>query len=189
MKVVILASGRGERMKPLTNKTPKPLLKVNGKPIIDHIIDALPPEITEIIVVVKYLGSQIIKHLSKQRKPIYYVSGSSRGDVYSFLETKEYLNNERFLVIYGDEIPNSANIRLCLQEKLSMLTFNGGTFDGVMVLHTDIFNYPVKTEYLRDLVKTFMQEHIVTLVEATGFVGELNTPKDLKRAEKWLKSQ
>src|SRR5205814_3855130 len=41
MKAVILAAGKGTRMKELTNEVPKPMLPVHGKPILEHIIDGL----------------------------------------------------------------------------------------------------------------------------------------------------
>ncbi|MAI94468.1 MAG: mannose-1-phosphate guanylyltransferase, partial [Halieaceae bacterium] len=41
MKVMILAAGEGRRMRPLTEETPKPLLPVNGKPLLEHHIEAL----------------------------------------------------------------------------------------------------------------------------------------------------
>jgi len=180
MKCVILAAGRGERMMPLTAKTPKPLLKVNGIPIIDYVLASLPEEINEIIVVVKYLGDKIIRHLGK-RKGLMYVAGSDEGNVYSFLATRDYLKNERFLLIYGDEIPNPIDVERCLAKDLSILTFNSGVKDGVMVLNTDIFNYKPVNEQFSSLVEEFFRDHKVILVEAENFRGEINTPKDLER--------
>src|SRR3989304_1373445 len=152
MKAVILAAGRGERVMPLTAKTPKPLLKVNGLPIIDYILASLPEEIDEIIIVIKYLGDKIVKHIGK-RKEVKYVTGSDEGNVYSFLATRDYLKDERFLLIYGDEIPNPVNIERCLREDLSILTFNNGIYDGVMVLDRDIFDYEPVNEQCRSLVR------------------------------------
>ena len=56
---VIMASGMGTRMRPLTNDTPKPLLKVCGKPMAETVIEALEARgVSEIAVVVGYLGDQ-----------------------------------------------------------------------------------------------------------------------------------
>jgi dTDP-glucose pyrophosphorylase len=60
---VIMAGGRGERLKPLTNFTPKPLLKIGDKPIMEHNIDRLASYgIDDFWVTVKYLGEQIINY-------------------------------------------------------------------------------------------------------------------------------
>lgn len=64
MKAMILAAGRGERMRPLTNTTPKALLTVNGKPLIDYHIEALVVAgITDIVINYAYLGKQITTHV------------------------------------------------------------------------------------------------------------------------------
>jgi|SRR3989344_1062072 len=173
MKVVILAAGIGKRMRPLTLKIPKPLLTVNGKPIIDYVLESFPPEIDEVIIVVKYLGTQIKKYIGTRNRgrSVKYIRGSDQGSAYSFLAVKKHLANERFLFVYGDEIPNPNDVKKCLAKDLSILTFtsqnpqaNGiaylrrdGTIrriiekpkhpasnlavDGVMVINTDIFNY------------------------------------------------
>ena len=60
MKAMILAAGRGERMRPLTDHTPKPLLKVGGKPLIVwHIENLAKAGFTEIIINHAHLGEQI----------------------------------------------------------------------------------------------------------------------------------
>jgi len=171
MKAVILAAGEGQRMRPLTLKTPKPLLKVNGKAVIDYILESFPPEIDEIIIVIRYLGVMIKKHLgiSYHGVKIRYISSRTKGTGPDFMTTKKYLSDERFLFIYGDEIPNPADIKNCLKKDLSILIFKpknpsacgmaylrkNGTIkkiiekpkrttsrlavDGVMVLNTDIY--------------------------------------------------
>lgn len=61
MKAMILAAGRGERMRPLTDKTPKPLIKVNGQPLVVYHLKALAKAgITKVIINTWYLGDQII---------------------------------------------------------------------------------------------------------------------------------
>ncbi len=60
MKAMILAAGRGERMRPLTDHTPKPLLLVGGRPLIEYHITALVAAgITELVINHAHLGSQI----------------------------------------------------------------------------------------------------------------------------------
>lgn len=68
---MILAAGRGERMKPLTDATPKPLLRVAGRALIDYHIDALlAVGIRELVINLSWLGELIRAHLG---------SGSERG--------------------------------------------------------------------------------------------------------------
>ena len=183
MKCVILAAGRGVRMMPLTTKIPKPLLKVKGKALIDYVLDSLPGEVDELIVVVKYLKEQIIDHVERKSwfKTVTYVTGSSKDNVHSFLNTRKYLRDERFLLIYGDEMPSLESVRRCLNEDLSILTFNDGIYDGVMVLNTDIFRCKTTTGLFKDMVDRFVKKHKVALIEANDFVGEVNTPEDLER--------
>ncbi len=69
IKAIILASGRGERMMPLTKNTPKPLLKINGKPMIECAIDLLASYgVKNIGINLFYLGDQIKKYLGDGKK-------------------------------------------------------------------------------------------------------------------------
>ncbi len=64
MRAMILAAGLGTRMRPLTNHTPKPMLKVAGKPLIEHQVSRLVAAgITEIVINHAYLGEQIEAYL------------------------------------------------------------------------------------------------------------------------------
>jgi len=64
MKAMLLAAGRGERMRPLTDQTPKPLLEVGGKPLIVWHIERLARAgLTELVINHAHLGEQIVHKL------------------------------------------------------------------------------------------------------------------------------
>jgi dTDP-glucose pyrophosphorylase len=174
----------------LTAKTPKPLLSVvKGKTLIEHVLDSLPKEIDEVIIVIKYLGEKIKKYVGSQYngKKVTYVTGSNVGNAHSFLNLRKHLKDERFLLLYGDEIPNKVDVENCLKEDLSILTFekNGTlTLDGVMVLNTNIFMCSIITTEFKDILNWFLLSYIVTRIKAKNFIGEINTPEDIKRVER-----
>lgn len=65
LRAILMAGGRGERLRPLTLDTPKPLLNVGGKPIIDYNVEALAAVgITDITVTVNYLGHMLEEHFA-----------------------------------------------------------------------------------------------------------------------------
>ncbi|MFZ2201851.1 MAG: glycosyltransferase, partial [Microgenomates group bacterium] len=93
---------------------------------IDHVLNSFPDEITEIIVIAKYLGFKIKKHLGKKfkNKTIIYVDGSDRGNAYSFLAAKDLIDaDEKFLLAYGDELPQPQDVANCLKSGLSAIVF------------------------------------------------------------------
>lgn len=68
---VLMAGGKGERLRPLTEKTPKPLLKVGDKCIIDHNVDRLLAYgINHVNVTVNYLGEQLEEHYAEPRNGV-----------------------------------------------------------------------------------------------------------------------
>lgn len=68
---VLMAGGKGERLRPLTEKTPKPLLKVGEKCIIDHNVDRLMSYgINHVNVTVNYLGEQLEEHYAEPRNGV-----------------------------------------------------------------------------------------------------------------------
>jgi len=120
MQCVILAAGEGRRMRPLTLKTPKPLLPVNGKPLLEHIINALPPEISEIILVVGYLGDQIKNYCGNisHGKRISYVIQKEMLGTYKALELcRPLLGNDLFLMMYADDLFSLVSIKKLLAKR------------------------------------------------------------------------
>jgi len=72
-RAIFLAAGFGSRMLPITLNTPKPLIKVKGKRIIETLLDAaVKAEIPEIIIVTGYLGEQFKMLLNKYPNIIFY---------------------------------------------------------------------------------------------------------------------
>jgi len=71
IEAVLMAGGKGERLRPLTEKTPKPLLEVGGKCIIDHNVDRLISYgVQHINVTVNYLGEQLEEHFATPRSGV-----------------------------------------------------------------------------------------------------------------------
>jgi N-acetyl-alpha-D-muramate 1-phosphate uridylyltransferase len=69
-KAMVLAAGLGLRMRPLTERMPKPLVQVAGRPLLDHALDKLAEAgVVEAIVNVHYLPDQIIEHVAQRKRP------------------------------------------------------------------------------------------------------------------------
>jgi N-acetyl-alpha-D-muramate 1-phosphate uridylyltransferase len=108
MKAMILAAGRGERMRPLTDHTPKPLLPVAGKPLIVHTINQLVAAgFTDIVINHAHLGQQIEDTLGNGKHLGANIVYSPEGE--QALETAggiinalPLLGNKPFLVVNGD---------------------------------------------------------------------------------------
>ena len=109
MKAMILAAGRGERMRPLTDVTPKPLLEVGGKALIVWQIERLARRgFREIVINVAHLGGQIMEALgdgSKWGVSIAYSDERGEGALESaggIVKALPLLGKEPFLVVNAD---------------------------------------------------------------------------------------
>jgi N-acetyl-alpha-D-muramate 1-phosphate uridylyltransferase len=112
MKAMILAAGRGERMRPLTDYTPKPLLQAAGKPLIEHTLNQLVAAgFNDIVINHAHLGLQIEERLGNGHRLDANISYSPEGE--QALETAggiinalHLLGDETFLVVNGDIATN-----------------------------------------------------------------------------------
>jgi N-acetyl-alpha-D-muramate 1-phosphate uridylyltransferase len=122
MKAMLLAAGRGERMRPLTDTCPKPLLKVRGRPLIVwHILNLVKAGITEIIVNHAHLGHMIEEALgdgSKFGAQIHYSAEGTAletaGGVAKALPLLAPNGDEPFIVISSDIYIPHFNFAECL---------------------------------------------------------------------------
>jgi bifunctional UDP-N-acetylglucosamine pyrophosphorylase/glucosamine-1-phosphate N-acetyltransferase len=117
MDAVIMAAGLGTRLRPHTLSTPKPLLPVRGRPILDWSLGALPACVDRVLVVVSYLAEQIEAYLRTQKHFADWLTVTQeqpRGTGDAFRCCRPHLRSERFLVLNGDDLYGAADL-----EKLS----------------------------------------------------------------------
>ena len=113
MDAIILAAGLGTRLRPHTLTTPKPLLPVRGRPILDWALGAMPRSVDRVIVVVNYLAEQIESYLQTQKhlaswQAVRQVEPRGTGD--ALRSCREHLRSERFLVVNGDDLYGAADL-------------------------------------------------------------------------------
>ncbi|MGQ4891396.1 MAG: nucleotidyltransferase family protein [Candidatus Njordarchaeia archaeon] len=112
MKALILAGGLGERLRPHTEKIPKPLIEVGGKPILLWQIEHLKKHnVTDLVLAIGYLGEKIVEEIgdgSKYGVRIEYSTEERKlGTAGAIKNAKKLLeSSEKFLVLNGDIITN-----------------------------------------------------------------------------------
>jgi len=123
MQTVILAAGRGLRLRPLTEKTPKALTDINGKPLLEWILEAVPQETTKIFIVVGYLKEQIIERFGNKwnGKPITYVVQDPLNGTGAALHLLNNRLQDKFLVLNGDDLYSAADLERLISHPLAIL--------------------------------------------------------------------
>ncbi len=132
---MVLAAGLGTRMRPLTNNTPKPLVRLAGRPLLDHVLDRISAAgIPRACVNVHYLPDQIERHLQGRTAPAIVISDErdrlldTGGSIRRALP---YLSGDCFLVHNSDSVWTEAG-----QSNLANLVsnWNPALMDGVLLL-------------------------------------------------------
>jgi len=129
MKAMILAAGRGERLRPLTDRIPKPLIEAGGKPLITWHLERLAAAgCREVVINVSHLGGKIVERLgdgaewgvriafSREPQPLETAGGMALA--------RGLLGAEPFLVVNGDvycEVDLARLLRFSLGERLAHL--------------------------------------------------------------------
>lgn len=133
MKAVILAAGKGTRMKELTNELPKPMLRVQGKPILEHILAGiLAAGVREIFIVTGFRAEVIEQHFgdgSKWGARIAYGRQCVQDGTGKAPEVaKDFLGAAPFILTYGDILVRPETYAQMIHR------FNEGYFSGVITV-------------------------------------------------------
>ena len=127
-KAVILAGGRGERLKPLTDTIPKPMIKINNKPVLQHQIEVLRQSgIKDIIVCGSYLIEKIKDYFGSEWKGVhieYPNEPEQLGSGGAVKNAAAYLRDvNRFIVINGDKMIGRFDFRKIIEFDLQKKGF------------------------------------------------------------------
>jgi bifunctional UDP-N-acetylglucosamine pyrophosphorylase/glucosamine-1-phosphate N-acetyltransferase len=123
MQCVILAAGKGTRLRPLTENLPKPLVEVGGKTLLDHIVEALPSSVDELIIVTGYLGHMIEEYCGVEfhgRKVTYVTQEEQNGTAKALWLCKDLIRG-RFLFLFADDIHGASDLARATSYVRSML--------------------------------------------------------------------
>jgi len=133
MKAVILAAGKGTRMKELTAELPKPMLRVHGKPILEHIIEGLKAAgVREVFIVTGWRAEVIEGYFGDGEKfgvRIAYgrqVVQDGTGKAPEL--AKEFIGTSPFILTYGDILVKPETYQQMVHR------YNGGYFSGVVTV-------------------------------------------------------
>ncbi|MBA3872224.1 MAG: NTP transferase domain-containing protein [Anaerolineae bacterium] len=125
MDAIILAGGKGTRMQPLTATTPKPLLQVQGRPILEWSLLCLPQTVDHVIVVVNYLREQVADYMVHQSIIRNYTLveqwPNPLGTGHALQCCQPHLRSHEFLVLNGDDLYDKASVQQLAQQPLAIL--------------------------------------------------------------------
>ncbi len=120
MKAVILAGGRGKRLKEATNSSNKCMLEIDSKPVLEYNLDrALEMDVDEIVVVVGYRAEDIINRYGTNRNGVkihYVIQREQRGLVHAIECSKDAIGNDDFFLLLGDEVLTKSRHKEMLRE-------------------------------------------------------------------------
>ena len=123
MQAVILCAGKSTRTHPLTVAKPKPLLKIANKTLLEHNLDALAGSVSEVILVIGFLGEMIKKKIGSKYNGIrikYVLQKSQLGTGHAMMQAKKHLK-QRFVALMGDNVYHKDDIKRCLKHNYCIL--------------------------------------------------------------------
>jgi bifunctional UDP-N-acetylglucosamine pyrophosphorylase/glucosamine-1-phosphate N-acetyltransferase len=205
MQAVILAAGKGLRLRPVTDNIPKALVDVCGTPLIFHILRSLPATVTEIFIVVGYLGGQIRSAIGDafDGKTVRYATQDPLDGTGSALRLLKDELRGKFLVVNGDDLYGADDLGRLVAHDLAVLVaptndetgstavvdenrrFVGIRNDvtvpprfrvcGAYILDEQFFNYELATVTVHDKIEYSLPHTIVAIARDHAIATEVAT--------------
>lgn len=178
-KCFLLAAGNGSRLKPLTDSTPKPLLEIDGKPVIQYVVDNLRKHnVNNICINVHYKPIKLIEWANKENIRVYY-EHTLKGTAGALIQAKEWVS-EDFIVQNSDTLTNLdySDMLAWHRENGSLVTIftkhNAVHSGGTYIFNKEVFDYILQTP------SSIHEDLVPYLVEKMPErVGLYNDPKVL----------
>ncbi len=123
MKAILMAAGKGTRMMPLTEITPKPMIKIANKTIISYNLDSLAGIVDEVFIVVNYEKEKIMNYFGNSYKGIkisYIIQKDICGTGNAVLQCEPFLKGN-FFIMNADDIFSREDIKRCMKHKYAVL--------------------------------------------------------------------
>ena len=157
MKVIILAGGFGTRLSEYTDTIPKPMVPIGGKPILEHIINIyLKYGYNDFIIALGYKGKKIREYFKKKKFKDLSINlvdtGANTLTGGRVKRLKRYINNETFLLTYGDGV-SDINIKKLVKfhnKYKKMVTITAvrppARFGAMMLRKNNVVKFREKTQ-------------------------------------------
>ncbi|MBW2981468.1 NTP transferase domain-containing protein [Candidatus Woesearchaeota archaeon] len=118
MKVAIMAAGKGTRMLPLTERIPKVLVKINGKPFLYYVLENLKKAgFNEFGIIIGYKKEQFPKFLKKYGFKAELIEQiEQKGTGHAVMQAKDFTKNENFVVLGGDNLWSASDLKAVAKE-------------------------------------------------------------------------
>jgi len=186
LKAVVLAAGKGERLRPLTENRPKHLLPIADKPLLEWILDGLVEVgVDEALLVTHYMEEQIKDHFGDGErlgvKLSYIRQEEMRGTADAFRVAEDFADGEEFMGVYGDLFFPPDGFKALTQAHrkgettMCVVPVDDPSRMGVVALEgdrvTEIVEKPAPGEEPSDLANAgmyFFTSEIFRLIDETG---------------------
>lgn len=130
MKALILASGKGNRLRPLTDDIPKALVKINGKTLLERIVDSLLTEKIEEVIITTGFQAEKIENFIKEKYPrlnVLFVLNQkyeTTNYIYSMWLARDFLKDDDVIYFHSDVFFDSKLVSELLKSKTSSCLIN-----------------------------------------------------------------